>query len=167
MTPDDREAILEEEMIILRNSGEIPEIALHTSLYYLEEDEEGPRLTLREEELHLLYDAAMFRAREIVLRDLDPGNRDLGMYRGPARSIVNWYRLQSFCRRIGWECPDEFREKVSCALLFFLQREFEDRQRSARPSSVNCSAGELRSFLRELCLDAEDLPRGWQGLCRD
>ena len=166
MTIDDREAILEEEIIILRNSGEIPEIALYTTLYYLKEDEEGPQITLREEELHLLYDAALARAREIVLRDLDPDNRDLGLYRGPARSIANWQRLQNFCQRIGRECPG-FNKTVSQALLSFMVREFEDTQRSLRVSSVNCTSEDSRSFCEELCIDTYSLPNGWRCLCRD
>ncbi len=167
MTPGDREAILEEEVIILRNSGEIPEIALHSSLYYLEEDGEGPQVTLSEEELLQLYDAALARAREIVLRDLDPGNRDLSIYRGPARSIVNWNRLQSFCRRIGRDCPG-FRDTVSRALLSFMEREVQDTRRlSVRVSSVNCTSGEIRSFCRELRIDTSLLPEGWACLCRD
>jgi len=166
MTPDDREAILEEELIILRNSGEIPEIALHTTLYYLEEDVEGPRLALTEEELDRLYDAALARAREIVLRDLDPGNRDLSLYRGPARSIVNWHRLQNFCQRIGRQCHG-FNRTVSNALLAFIQREFDDAERSLRTSSVNCTAEEIRLFCKELRLDMDLLPGRWTCLCRE
>lgn len=166
MITDDREALLEEEIIILRNSGEIPEIALHTSLYYLEEDEKGPRIMLQEQELHLLYDAALARAREIVLRDLDPDNRDLRLYRGPARSIVNWHRLQNFCRRIDRECR-EFRVTVSRALRCFIEREFAETRTALRTSSVNCTAEELRAFCEELCLDTNSLPDGWPCMCRE
>lgn len=164
MTQDDREALLEEEVIILRNSGEIPEIALHSSLYYLEEDGEGPQITLREEELHQLYDAALERAREIVLRDLDPDNRDLGIYRGPARSITNWYRLLSFCNRINRTCHD-FNATVSAALFSFLQKECEDQRSAKRLSSVNCSAKEMEKFCAELGVDPQELPDGWRLLC--
>ena len=167
MTFDDREALIEEETIILRNSGEIPEIALHSSIYYLEEDEEGPGITLAEDELRQLYASALERAREIVLRDLNPDNRDLSIYRGPARSIVNWYRLQSFYNRIGWECHQEFRKKVSQALLFFLERESEDTKKSLRQSSVNCSADDIQSFCYELRLDMNALPQGWKCLCEE
>jgi GAF domain-containing protein len=125
-------------LIILRNSGEIPEIALHTTLYYLEEDEEGPGITLIEEELHQLHDAALARAREIVLRDLDPDNRDLGLYRGPARSIVNWRRLQNFCQRIGRQCH-----------------------------GFNNTAEDITAFCEELRMDTDLLPDRWVCLCRD
>lgn len=166
MTPADREAILEEEVIILRNSGEIPEIALHSSLFYLEEDEEGPGISLHEEELHRLYDAAIARAKEIVLRDLDPGNRGLGIYRGPARSIVNWHRLQNFCKRINRRCHG-FRQTVSKAFLIFLQVECEEMLSRKHLSSVNCSSDQIRSFCLELGIDINTLPDEWTCLCSD
>jgi hypothetical protein len=166
MRQDERESILAEEIIILRHSGEIPEIALHSCLNYLEEDESGPQISLREDELHVLYDAALERAREIVLRDLDPDNRDLSIYRGLARSIVNWYRLQNFCRRINRECHG-FAQTVSQALVSFLQQEVQDIEASARVSSVNCSASDLCSFVEELCLDIESLPADWRLLCKE
>ena len=165
MIPNDKDAILEEEIIILRNSGEIPEIALHTSLYYLEEDDEGPHIKLCEDELQLLYDAALARAQEIVLRDLDPANRDQSIYRGPARSIVNWQRFQSFCQRIQRTCPG-FKEKVSQALLSYLKQECKDRESSDRLSSVNCTAEELKKFCSELNIDPDCLPGDWTSLCR-
>lgn len=167
MTGNEREFILEEETIILRNSGEIPEIALYSSLFYLEEDDEGPGLRLDEEELHLLQDAALARAQEIVLRDLDPDNRDLGMYRGPARSITNWTRLHKYLGRIGRQCDREFRKEVCRALIAFLERECDDVRQQKRDSSVNCSAAEIRGFCRELGLDMGVLPPAWPGLCID
>jgi hypothetical protein len=160
----DREALLAEELIILRNSGEIPEIALHSSLYFLTEDAQGPRLTLRENELQLLHRAALARAREIVLRDLDPRNRDLRIYRGVARSVVNWQRLQRFCGRINRQCPG-FRKTVARALIAFLENELREVQAGKRVSSVNCSAGELESYCRELLVEVSLLPAGWSSLC--
>lgn len=160
----DREALLEEELIILRNSGEIPEIALHSSLYFLTEDEQGPRLTLREGELQLLYTAALARAREIVLRDLYPHNRDLRIYRGVARSLVNWQRLQRFCGRINRQCPG-FRETVARALLAFLDNELREVRAGQRVSSVNCSARDLEIYCRELLVERSLLPAGWRSLC--
>lgn len=160
----DRKALLEEELIIVRNSGEIPEIALHASLYFLTEDEEGPRLRLREDELQLLHQAALMRAREIVLRDLDPRNRDLRIYRGVARSLVNWQRLQQFCGRINRNCPG-FRETVAQAFLAFLDNEVREVRAGKRVSSVNCSASDLEAYCRELSLELSSLPAGWASLC--
>lgn len=160
----DRQALLEEELILVRNSGEIPEIALHSSIYFLTEDEEGPHLSLREEELELLYQAALDRAREIVLRDLEPRNRDLRLYRGVARSRVNWQRLQNFCRRVSRECPC-FRETVARELLAFLDNELQEVRAGQRLSSVNCSAADLEAYCRELGLAPSALPAGWASLC--
>lgn len=162
----DREVILADEVLIVRHSGEIPEIALHGSLYYLTEDEDGPQLRLRDHELQSLYDAALTRAREIVLRDLDPASRDLRLYRGVARTIVNWWRLQNLCRRIQRDCPG-FRETVTCALLDFFHQEIKDVGAGARFSSVNCSAADLHAFLRDLHVPPTALPTGWQSLCRE
>ncbi len=166
MIEEDREVILADEVLIVRNSGEIPEIALHGSLYYLTGDEDGPRFCLQDHELQSLYDAALARAREIVLRDLDPANRDLRLYRGVARAIVNWRRLQSFCQRIHRDCSG-FRETVARALLAFLHQEIKDVTAGGRPSSVNCSATDLHAFFRDLHIPPAALPAGWQGLCRE
>jgi len=164
MGTSDRKALLEEELIIVRNSGEIPEIALHASLYFLTEDEEGPRLALREDELQALYKAALARAREIVLRDLDPCNRDLRIYRGVARSLVNWQRLQKFCGRVNMQCPG-FREQVAQALLAFLDNEQREVQAGMRLSSVNCSVRDLEAYCRGLSLEMSLLPANWVSLC--
>ena len=160
----ERKALLEEELIILRNSGEIPEIALHTSLYFLSEDEEGPRFTLRDDERQLLYQAALARAREIVLRDLEPRNRDLRIYRGLARSMVNWRRLRNLCGRINRDCPG-FQEQVAQALLDFLDNERREVRAGGRASAVNCSARALEAYCRELGLEVSSLPEGWAALC--
>jgi hypothetical protein len=159
-----REDLLEEECIILRNSGEIPEIALQTSLFYLTEDKEGPRITLKEHERQALYAAALKRAREIVLRDLDPQNRDLPFYRGVARSIVNWHRLQNLCSRINRQCPG-FEEEVAGALRSFLEKEVEEVQTGCRSSSINCTAHDLKKFCLHLGLDPAELRDGWHMLC--
>jgi len=160
----DRAEILEEELIILRNSGEIPEIALHTSLFYLTEDEDGPQITLEAHEQQALCEAALARACEIVLRDLDPANRDLRIYRGPARSMANWYRLQKLCARMGLACPG-FRETVAGLLVAFLATELQEVGAGCRTSSVNCTARDIEKYCRELGLDLSALPRGWQNLC--
>ena len=123
MTDEERMTILEEETFILRDSGEIPEIALHSTLHYLTEDEEGPEMVLTGDELKLMQDAALFRYREIVLRDLDPANRDLRIYRGVCRTIYNWQRMQDFCKRIRRD-DSSFKNTVGQALVDFLGNGF-------------------------------------------
>ncbi len=164
MTGQTRAQILEDELLIVRHSGEIPEIALNATIHYLQEDPEGPGLTLTEVELRCLQDAALKRCREIVLRDLDPENRDLPLYRGIRRTIYNWQRMQAFCGRIGRR-QDDFRDVVRKALLAFLHREAADVGTGKRSSCINCSAGELAGFARQLGCDLHDLPPGWQQLC--
>jgi len=166
VTVKNRKIFLEEETIIVRNSGEIPEIALHSSLFFLTEDKEGPHLTLQKNELKVLYDAADSRYKEIVLRDLDPDNRDLTIYRGLARTIANWSRYQDFCRRIDRDCS-EFKSTVRQKLFHFLICEYNDVMAGNRPSSVNCSRNDLLKFLEQMELDSSSLPDGWLDLSQD
>jgi hypothetical protein len=162
----EREQILEDELLIVRHSGEIPEIAYQATIHYLQEDPEGPGLTLTRAEITSLQDAGLKRAREIVLRDLDPANRDRSIYRGPRRSIYNWRRLHDFLRRLDRAEPD-FTTVVRKALLAFLQTEVREVNSGRRSSSVNCSAEELAAFALELGCAADELPDGWQSLCRE
>ena len=164
MTAEERTMLLEEEFLIVRHSGEIPEIALYSTLYYLSEDPDGPGIILNNEELSVLQEAALQRSREIVLRDLTPENRDLSIYRGIRRSIYNWHRHQAFCRRICRNNAD-FQVVVREALLAFLQQEVEDVNSGNRVSSINCTAGELADFAGELGCASGALPSGWQSLC--
>jgi len=164
MSNNDRKEILEDEVLILRDSGEIPEIAYHATLYYLTEDEEGPGLDpLSDEELALLQEAALFRYQQIVLRDLDPDNRDLGIYRGIRRTIYNWQRMQDFCKRLGRDCSF-FKQTVAQALLNFLARELDDVINKGQTSAVNCSAEQIVAFANVLGLSPDSLPTGWQNL---
>lgn len=164
MSAQERSLILEDELLIVRHSGEIPEIALHATLHYLAEDPEGPQLVLTDVELQTLQDAAFERSREIVLRDLDPANRDLSLYRGVKRSIYNWSRMQAFCDRIDCNIGD-FREIVRDALISFLTMEADDVGSGRRASSINCTADELMEFAQQLGCAPEQLPARWQSLC--
>jgi hypothetical protein len=166
VTDGKRSHILEDELLIVRHSGEIPEIALHATLHYLAEDPEGPRMVLDDAEVKALQDAALLRSREIVLRDLDPANRDLSLYRGVKRSIYNWQRLQDFCGRIGRE-TGAFQAVVRDALLAFLRVEADDVGAGRRSSSINCTADELKGFAGELACDPDHFPENWQALCRE
>ena len=82
-------ADFQDELLIVRHSGEIPEVALHGSLYFLSFDPDGPSLNLSPEEKLELKKMAVKRYLEIIHRDLDPENRAKGIYRGLARCIVN------------------------------------------------------------------------------
>ena len=75
----DKKAYIAEEAFMVLHSGEIPEIALHSSLYYLTEDPEGPGLILTAADILPLKQEVVKRYQEIILRDLEPKNRDKGI----------------------------------------------------------------------------------------
>jgi hypothetical protein len=97
-----------------------------------------------------LQEAALERCQEIVLRDLTPDNRDLGLYRGPRRSIYNWQRYCSFCQRIDQQQDDMFKKSVAEALEHFLRQEVDDVAKGERESSVNCTVEDLLAFAEEV-----------------
>jgi len=68
-TPDH---LLEDEWYHVRYSGEIPEVALHSSLFYLTDDPDGPKLELETEHIHFLHEAVVARYYEIIVRDITP-----------------------------------------------------------------------------------------------
>jgi len=160
----DKKTHIEEEAFIIEHSGEIPEVALHSSLYYLVEDPEGPGLRLDDEDVLPLKLAVAKRYRVIILRDLTPDNRDKSIYRGLARCAVNWQRLLKFCIRENLN-NQEIKLETADALQKFLANEMADVKSNGRSSSVNCSSGELESLVVSLGLSEDNLPKGWQGVC--
>ena len=153
------ESLLAEELLIVRHSGEIPEIAFHGSLYYLCEDPDGPQLTLSQEELDSLRQQVMARYREIMLRDLDPKNRDARIYRGLKRCIFNWERLGKFCTRQAMEIEATLRQEIAEALRCFLRQEADEVRAGLRQSCLNCTREELDCFAREVGVRPEKLPK--------
>jgi hypothetical protein len=115
--------------------------------------------------LTALQDAALARCREIILRDIDPQNRDKTIYRGVARTIANYYRMTAFCRRIGRHCSEEVTVEVREALVGFIRQELSDFQSGRRASSINAEASIISYFLQELGYDPAHLPSGWIELC--
>lgn len=154
------------EWFVVRHSGELPEVALHASLHFLTEADDGPKIFLAEAQLLELQEAALERYREIVLRDLTPENRDTTMYRGVKRSIVNYRRYRQFCQRQGLEATTRFSEEVAAALLFFLVAEAADAGKHTRQPTLNCSFHELNDFAVELGLEPEKFPAELANLCR-
>lgn len=160
----DRQAYLDDELILIRDAGELPEIVFHGALHYLSDDPDGPGLTLNTGEVHALREAVVARYRRIILRDLTPRNRDKRSYRGLARAIANWQRLCTFCERqeMGVE---NLRQEIADGLRDFLCREQADVGGGCRVSCVNCTSDQLAEFAAALRLDGEDLPPDWQCLC--
>ncbi len=161
----DKKELLAEECLIVRHSGEIPEIAFHTSIFYLTEDDEGPGIELTGSERAELQEQVLARYREIILRDLTPENRDKSIYRGVKRSIFNWERLGKFCRREELAIAEELRQEVAGALHSFLQQEMAEVCGKLRSSSLNCTRHELCDFAEALGLAPDLIPEGIRALC--
>lgn len=164
MKAADREKQIAEEVFLIEHSGEIPEVAFYSSLYFLTEDNDGPGFSLLANEILLLKNAVVRRYRTIIARDLEPGNRDKRSYRGLARCSVNWQRLFRFCVRENI-AVETIRTDTAKALKSFLQREAADVLSCKRASSLNCPAQEIENLADALGLGPADLPAGWQELC--
>ncbi len=161
----DLQALIEDELLMLRHSGEIPEIALHQSIYFLCEDPEGPGLDcIPEEALSLMKRAVFERYRVISLRDLKPENRDLSIYRGVARSIMNYRRLVRFCELEGIDYS-EVTGEIARFLKIFLEQELEDVVSGRRKPCINCTYWDLLGFVQALGMDPSDLPQGIEDIC--
>ena len=156
--------ILENEWYIIRYSGEIPEIAYNSAMYQLSRAQEGPRISLTDEQVELLQSAAVDRFTEIILRDLQHFNSTKLIYRGIARSIVNYRRFCTFCCRQQLEVS-RIRPQVAEALLVFLKTEIKRLQDVGRSTIINCSYFELQSFARELGLELGDTFPALAELC--
>ncbi|MEE4243424.1 MAG: hypothetical protein V2I36_18330 [Desulfopila sp.] len=165
MTKNHKE-LLEDEWYHVRYSGEIPEIALHSSLYYLTEDKDGPRIVLEEDDCRKLNDAAMLRYKEIILRDITQENRDTTIYRGVLRSISNWRRYKRFCYRHELQV-DLIRDEVAQSLMMFLRTEIAQVQAGERQSCINCTFEDLQSFALELEVSLADLEKDLRPICLD
>ncbi len=160
---DTKSTLIDDEILIIENGGEIPEVTLHGCLYYLGIDPEGPQLTLSDQDLFRLKKAVVEGYRKIIVRDLTLENRGKGHYRGLARSGVNWQRLSRFCQQEGLDASKVAKEM--CDLLqLFLVAEHADVSKQKRVSCINCSATELLAFFARVGFDSSRLPEGWQGV---
>jgi hypothetical protein len=160
----ERQALLEEELLLVRHSGEIPEVALHASLHYLCDDADGPGLQLTEQEIQALEVGVIARYQEIILRDLKVENRTLSMFRGIRRANHNWYRFVRFSDKIGLS-PEEFRDHAANALLHYLQVTLIERRGDNDVPAVNCVPEALLTFAIALGIEEDRLPENWPSLC--
>jgi len=160
-----KEIFLEDEVFIIEDAGgEMPEVAMHGSLYFLCSDPEGPGLSLEKQDHLPLKKAVINRYQTIILRDLQPENRKKSIYRGLKRSAINWQRLKLFAEAENLD-TDHVRQKVAAALVSFLEQEICSVKRLGESSCINCSRQTLCEFAGELGLCSEDLADGWQDLC--
>ncbi len=164
MINEERELIIQEELLIIRDSGEIPEIVFHSTLEYLTHDAEGPAMVLTEEELSALHEAVIARYLEIICRDLTADNRSLSLFRGVERARVNWTRMHNFCKRVQIESA-QYRKVVAQALIAFITLECNEKQVGQTSQAFNCSPAHFCEFITALHIPLEQLPQDWQGLC--
>ncbi len=155
---------LEDEAFIIEDSGEMPEVALHGSLYFLCKDPDGPGLTLKKKDLLPLKKAVINRYQTIILRDLTPENKTKRIYRGLERSAVNWQRMKLFAEKENLEI-NQVRQKVSAALISFLENECKCVIEAGETSCINCNLETLADFARALGLTLEELVIDWEKLC--
>lgn len=160
----DTQSLIEEEEFLIQHSGEIPEVAFYNSLYYLQENPEGPKLSLTDKDLMVLKLAVIERYKKIILRDLTPENRDKRIYRGIKRSHINYTRLKNYAQREDL-CISSLTEEIKEAFLAFLKRELEDCLEDPSKTSINCSYEELLEFSKELGLGKDELPSGIEAIC--
>ena len=160
-----KEQYLADERLIIKHSGEIPEVAFHGSLYYLTEDPDGPGLEISRADMAGLEEMVVARYRTILLRDLDPENRDKRIYRGLARCAANWRRLRNFAR--GKEINIEpVRAEAAQKLLHFLGLLARERKNGSRSFTINCSARTLFELAEDFGLERELLPEDVEQFCR-
>ena len=161
----DHHRLIEEEIFAIHQSGEMPEVALHTVLYDLQEDPEGPRLQLTQEDIEKMKDAVEQRYQRILLRDLNPRLRGRSVYRGLARAIANWQRLARFCQREGRDITPH-RQAAAEALQTFMAMETDEVAHGRQPGAVDCTASQLQAFAKTLGVAENHLPEGWEAVCR-
>jgi hypothetical protein len=157
-----REELLENEWHLVRDSGELPEVAYHASIHFLTRDEDGPRLELTDEERGRLLEAAQRRYRDIILRDMIPENQGKSIYRGLKRSMENWSRFKVFLTRNQVETAS-LQQETAAALQAFLAAEIAAGVCPA--AGLNCSPQDLLSFAHDLGLVRSQLPENIERYC--
>lgn len=143
--------LVENEWYVVRHSGETPEIALHSALYYLMRAKDGPQLSLTDEQLVGLQDAAVDQFQEIITRDITPKNIDSSSYRGVERSIVNYQRYLNFCERQA--LGNTLETVVGQQLIVFLSLPSLGQDEEICKRCLNCSFEEILAFSIQLKID--------------
>ena len=137
--------IFEEADFILLQGGEMPEVALHESLYSLERLGIDPD----PDEKRRLEGAVLERYRVIVRRDLDLRNRCFSHFRGPARARVNVGRLLRFAAGRDLNASPAVSE-ARTMLSEYLATEAMEIESGRAWNTVGLNRVELTAFLSEL-----------------
>ena len=158
--------LIDNEWYIVRYSGETPEIAYNSAIYFLTRAADGPKITLLDLHRDRLKQAAADRYEEIVLRDMYHENAGTSIYRGVARSICNYQRFAQFCNRQDLSI-EEVRKKARNAFSTFLRVEFERLSSRSHDTVINCSFVALKEFA--VTLDLAFLPEYtlFEDYCQD
>lgn len=164
MTEEERKELLADEWLIVRDSGEIPEITFHATLHYLTEENDGPGLSLNDEELDELKDAAVQRYHEIILRDMNIENFHKSHYRGLRRSLYNWHRCVAFMERQSIKA-DDFKRRAAKSLLLFIEQGIALAGKELPENFINCSVLELTELADEFGVSAEKIPSAIEQFC--
>jgi len=146
---EDASELIDNEWYIVRYSGEIPEIAYNSAVYFLTRSPDGPQITLNDVHFNRLKQAAVDRYEEIILRDLLHENVGKSIYRGIVRSICNYDRFTRFCKRHGLS-PETIQIAAGQVLSDFFQTEFEWLASKNYNPVINCSFSELTRFAETL-----------------
>ncbi len=144
-----RQELIADEVFMLTDGGEMPEVAFHSAVYYLTKDADGPGLELTEEDVAVLKGAVVQRYKAIVLRDLCPGNKHKSIYRGLERSAANWQRLQLYAEQEDIDLS-AIKKQTGQALLDFLKHEYDAVICQGQESCVNCSRDRLIAYAKSL-----------------
>jgi len=155
--------IIDDEILIIENGGEMPEVTFHGCLNFLGMDPEGPQFALSQQDIERLKLAVVEGYRKIIVRDLTLENRGKGHYRGLARSIVNLQRLRRFCQQEAFDITPVETE-VREWLQNFIAVEHADVSTEGRQSCINCSLADLEQLFDQIGFDSSRLPEGWQSI---
>ena len=156
--------LIGEEAFMISKAGELPEVAYHYAIHYLTEDIEGPGIHLDPNDLTPLKKSVANCYKRIILRDLDPENRDKRIYRGLERAAINWDRLSGFALKEKIDL-NKIKSELSKALMIFLKRESDDVLSAKRTPSINCSFQTLSGFASQLGLSEDQLPSHIKKIC--
>lgn len=152
-------SLIEDERLIILHSGELPEVAYHGSIHYLTEYPNGPLLKKEDIDLTPLKEAVIMRYQTIIFRDLDHKNREKRIYRGLARAIVNYARLNKFAKLEGMAIR-HIHNEIKKRTHDFLQQEIDEVMKGNRTTCINCSLDELQQFLQDMQIGDKKLLHG-------
>lgn len=158
-----RQELIRDEVFMLADGGEMPEVAFHSAVYYLTQDEDGPGLELHEEDIALLKEAVVQRYKTIVLRDLCPETKTKSIYRGLERSADNWQRLKLYAERENIDISS-IQTQAGQALLTFLKHEYDAVICQGEVCCVNCSQDRLVAYAKALGVVLESEVAKWREL---